>query len=743
MITSIELQVISKILTSDNKDEVDELLTFDSSFYSVFKEHIEFILNHREEYGNVPDVFTFQSTFPDITLVPVNESLEFLKSELTRNKQHILLVSMFNKIKDLGAGDVTEAWEYIQAQSEYALQLDSNNPLDIVKDAKKRADEIIELNKLSRIPTGFKEIDKLIYGGFDQREELVLLLARTNSGKAQPLTSHVLTPKGWKQMGELQLGDVVVGKNNDNGHVIKIFPQGVKDYYKVYFSDGSVVECCDDHLWEVARTSDRCRATCEILKHEILTTKELRTSENHDYSVDLSSPIEFQTDFDESVELEGELLGYFLGSPELQCDLLDNNLSFYTNLSEGQIYNKLKDYGIFSTSESFIPAKYLTAPVHVRQALLNGLMISNGFHKLSDSWYMLQSQSTQLIKDFVELARSLGMLVRQENETTIVFQDTQEEFVHDFDKCKVITSIEYAGKTECQCILLDNKSHTYITDGYTVTHNSWVCVKMMESAQANGFPSLMYSPEMSGAAIGTRFDTWRGHFLNSQLYQGKYDEDYLEYLENLSKEETPAFVIEDKDAQSNEVNVPFIEGFVKKHHIKLCIIDGLSYMADSKKSDTDYVKYKNLCLGLFKISKKYQCVMVISMQANRETKNVKDDKGEEFPNLYNVEGSDVPARIATKAFSIRQIFDRHVLDIRLEKSRMSNNQKPVLSYAWDINNGTVRYLPSDDDTLNDTLQSSSVDINSVLGGSSNVVQADVKESTASEDLDWDEDDVEF
>ena len=86
------------------------------------------------------------------------------------------------------------------------------------------------------------------------------------------------------------------------------------------------------------------------------------------------------------------------------------------------------------------------------------------------------------------------------------------------------------------------------------------------------------------------------------------------------------------------------------------------------------------------------CAVVVVMQANRATKDNKDDKGEVFPNIYNIEGSDHPARIATQVFAMRQIFDKHVLDIRLEKSRNANNQKPEFSYAWDINNGNVQYL---------------------------------------------------
>lgn len=409
MISSIELQVISAILTSQDTALVDELLVYDSSYYSVFKPQIEFIFKHRAQYGEVPDVFTFQAEFPDITLVSVSESLQYLTDELRKNKQHIILVETFNKLKDLGSADVTDAWQYLSNQCERVAQLDPANPLDIIKEAQERADQVVEYSKQARIPTGFAEIDKLMYGGLSTVEELLIILARTNTGK------------------------------------------------------------------------------------------------------------------------------------------------------------------------------------------------------------------------------------------------------------------------------------------------SWVCTKMMESAQKHGFPVLYYSPEMQSAFLGTRFDTWRGHFQNSQLYQGKYDENYHKYLRELVNQDTSAFILEDKDMASGQVSVSGLSNLVKKHHIKLLIVDGLSYMADDKRSDTDYIKYKNICFDLFRLSKRYGCAVVVAMQANRETKECKDDKGDPFPNLYNAEGSDHPARICTQAFSLRQVFDKHVLDIRLEKSRIANNQKPILSYAWDVNTGNMQYLPGGQD----------------------------------------------
>ena len=421
MITSIELHVISKLLTTDNEEEINTLLTFDSSYYSVFKPQIEFIFKHKDTYGDVPDVFTFQAEFPEVTLVQVTESLKYITSEMRKNKQHIILLETFNKIKDLGSGDVSEAWQYISNQCERVSRLDATEPMDIIKDAKVRADQVLKFSKQTRIPTGFPEIDKLMYGGLSTVEELLLIVARTNTGK------------------------------------------------------------------------------------------------------------------------------------------------------------------------------------------------------------------------------------------------------------------------------------------------SWVCTRMMESAQRNGFPTLYYSPEMQASFLGTRFDTWRGHFENSKLYQGKYNEEYFKYLKQLPKEETSAFILEDKDTPAGEVNVNVLRNLVRKHGIKLLIIDGLSYMADTNRSDTDYVKYKNICLDLFKLSKQYSCSVAVAVQANRETKDSKDDKGDPFPNLYNIEGSDHPARIATQVFSLRQIFDKHVLDIRLEKSRIANNQKPVLSYAWDVNTGNMQYLPGgEDDPINNVISPTTV-----------------------------------
>jgi hypothetical protein len=238
---------------------------------------------------------------------------------------------------------------------------------------------------------------------------------------------------------------------------------------------------------------------------------------------------------------------------------------------------------------------------------------------------------------------------------------------------------------------------------------------MMEAAQRAGFAVAYYSPEMQSAYLATRFDTWRGHYQNSNLYRGQYNDLYVQYIKDLPNSSTSAFIIEDKDMPSG-VSVRHLEPFIKKNNIKLLIIDGISYMEDDEKSKSDYDKYQHICRALFKLSKKYGCAVVVSVQANRETKESKDEKGVPFPNIYNIEGSDHPARIATQVFSLRQIFDKHVLDIRLEKTRMANNENPVLSYSWDVNTGNMQYLPGGGDSDPVVNMPSSSDIISATNG---------------------------
>ena len=70
-------------------------------------------------------------------------------------------------------------------------------------------------------------------------------------GKAQPLYSKVLTPQGWKTMGDIQVGDDVLTHKNTTAKVLAVYPHEDKDIFELTTSGGRQVRACNEHLWKV------------------------------------------------------------------------------------------------------------------------------------------------------------------------------------------------------------------------------------------------------------------------------------------------------------------------------------------------------------------------------------------------------------------------------------------------------------------------------------------------------------
>lgn len=70
-------------------------------------------------------------------------------------------------------------------------------------------------------------------------------------GKGHPLTTKVLTPSGWTQVGDLVPGDAIFGSDGKPTEVTGVFPRGELDVFRVSFNDGTSVLVDGDHLWAV------------------------------------------------------------------------------------------------------------------------------------------------------------------------------------------------------------------------------------------------------------------------------------------------------------------------------------------------------------------------------------------------------------------------------------------------------------------------------------------------------------
>ena len=77
---------------------------------------------------------------------------------------------------------------------------------------------------------------------------------RRGGGKLSPLNSKVCTPKGWRKIGDLKIGDTITCPSTGGTQkVIAIHPQGKKDIYKVTFDDTATCLVGLEHLWAYKR----------------------------------------------------------------------------------------------------------------------------------------------------------------------------------------------------------------------------------------------------------------------------------------------------------------------------------------------------------------------------------------------------------------------------------------------------------------------------------------------------------
>ena len=84
----IQLQVLNKILSTKDKTLIT-LNNLTDEFFEDYKNEFDYITNHIKKYGNVPDVETFLTVFPDFDVVNVSESDSYLLDALydDRNKR--------------------------------------------------------------------------------------------------------------------------------------------------------------------------------------------------------------------------------------------------------------------------------------------------------------------------------------------------------------------------------------------------------------------------------------------------------------------------------------------------------------------------------------------------------------------------------------------------------------------------------------------------------------------------------
>jgi len=416
----------------------------------------------------------------------------------------------------------------------------------------------------------------------------------------QPLDAKILTPAGWTTMGELKVGDFVIGGNGKPVEVLKIMPKGKKKIVKFYTLDGGEVESCEDHIWSTKTYEQKKRKKDYTLKttKQIIETFLTKKGKPNHYLPRVTSPVIYDAQ-PNALPIPPYTFGVLLGDgsfsdsisfsskdndlikkvsrevKQLKCEVqryqkdkitysiaCEKNLFhnsktarqvILTNCGNGEekvipsigeavkelgynrnlIYklctkNKCLDGYQFSwrTVKKYqnpikeevykmgllgkrawkksIPEIYMRASVEDRIELLRGLMDTDGtIKKNGEASYT--TTSLQLAKDIKELVDSLGGRAKlcsrnrigksshnNVDGRAIISKRISYEFniclpenINPFymerkasrHKCSymhynAIQSFEYLPEKEVQCIHVNSEDGLYVTNDFTITHNS-------------------------------------------------------------------------------------------------------------------------------------------------------------------------------------------------------------------------------------------------------------------------------
>src|ERR1700759_1352871 len=296
---------------------------------------------------------------------------------------------------------------------------------DLLQPPMDEIDAIASSGGMSRgVPTGFNELDDVTNGLHPG--QMIIVAARPGVGKALALDTPLPTPDGWTTMGEVAVGDELLGGDGQPTRVVAAteIMRG-RPCYEVEFSDGTVIVADAEHQWltdtrasrksaqaaavgynrsKNQRTFAAIRTTAEIAGTLRCDTRDRRLNHSVVNTVALDLP-------DREFLVQPYTLGAWLGdgtSAAAQITTADPELIMRIE-ADGDVAEtfqaRLRTLGVLGNKH--IPTEYLRGSESQRRDLLAGLLDTDGTVTAGGA-VQFSVTHRRLACDVAELIVSLG-----------------------------------------------------------------------------------------------------------------------------------------------------------------------------------------------------------------------------------------------------------------------------------------------------------------------------------------------
>jgi hypothetical protein len=331
-------------------------------------------------------------------------------------------------------------------------------------------------------------------------------------------------------MGDLEVGDYICTPYNGIQKVSNIYEQGEHTIYGFHFDDGTTVSCMDNHrFWARTKPDEEfhemtAREIMDIYKIDAPYPMSLRKGETDYVEFPLCGEVQLTEKRTISdLPLHPFLLGYISAQGTWQFDkegirLCNSSYDVVPLYKYGYAIGKDKKSGYYYLrglskenkkritsscikQQARIPLEYQTASIEARWEYIRGIMYKYG--KKTRTTPNISMPNKRLAEEIAQMARSLGMWAKVVQEEADINRmgwwkvvmnapDNKEMFTmpnkkafartnapipaspHEQDCLtkKLICVKKSKLKQKCRCITVTGRDHLYMTDGYTINHNT-------------------------------------------------------------------------------------------------------------------------------------------------------------------------------------------------------------------------------------------------------------------------------
>ncbi|MEP6560514.1 MAG: replicative DNA helicase, partial [Nakamurella sp.] len=585
---------------------------------------------------------------------------------------------------NVGGGEVDEIVDRAQAEIYDVTERRTTEDYVILEELlQPTMDEIDAIaqqgGRAAGVPTGFADLDNLTNGLHPG--QMIIMAARPGIGKALALDTPLRTPSGWTTMGQVEVGDELIGADGVPTGVVEVTDVLLdRPCFEVEFSDGEVIVADTDHQWLTWDAAERTRhdqangasrgwvagqrwSASATGGPMVRTTAQLATSlyagARLNHAIPTCAPVRSPQ---QELPLHPWVLGYLLGAGDqagtgrMTCGGSDREwvMKEFDRLghqvTEGALPGQFSVAGVQQgwvqlgqVRGRHIPAQYRLGSAEQRAALVQGLMDSDGDVDARGR-YRYNTYDLELAGGLREVLAALGCASRIQRrflsheghpqpplwEVVVRSRAALARMPrkacsaggswHRAHESHYIVDVRAVPSVPVRCVQVSGPDHLYLAGRSMIpTHNSTLALDVARHASVkHHLASVIFSLEMSKTEITMRLLSAEAGIRLSHMRAGTMGEqDWQKIVRRMTEISDAPLFIDDSPNMTMMEIRAKARRLKQRNDLKLIVVDYLQLMTSGKKVESRQQEVSEFSRQMKLLAKELEVPVIALSQLNR------------------------------------------------------------------------------------------------------------------------------